>query len=281
MVLSHKLRSILSRVGTYSVLAVVSVLIIFPLFWMALTSFKSEVQLFSIPPIVLPEPFTLSNYETVLKNGSFVTYFGNSIYIALLTVGISTLLAIPAAYGLARTRFYGSKLVTGLIIFMRMVPGITFCIPYYMLMRSLRLNNTHWALLVMYIPSQLLMSIWLMRNFFLSLPAELEEAADIDGASLLRKIFAVVVPISLPSITTAVLFAFLQAWNEYLLATTMVRSPELWTMPMGMAAYTSAFRIYWGELMTNATLYTVPVIVFTVFAQKGLISGLTVGAVKA
>lgn len=279
--MSHKFRSFLSKLGTYSVLATVSLLIVFPLLWMALTSFKSEVQLFSIPPIVAPDPFTLSNYETVLQNGSFVTYFGNSVYIALGSVAVSTLLAIPAAYGLARTRFFGSKLVSGLIIFMRMVPGITFCIPYYMLMRSFGLSNTHWALFVMYIPSQLLMSVWLMRNFFLSLPTELEDAADIDGASLLRKIFAVVVPISLPSITTALLFAFLQAWNEYLLATTMVRSPELWTMPMGMAAYTSAFRIYWGELMTNATMYTVPVIVFTIFAQKGLISGLTVGAVKA
>ncbi len=276
-----KARSFISKMGTYSVLIVVSLLIVFPLFWMALTSFKSEVQLFSIPPIVMPSPFTMNNYETVLRNGSFVTYFGNSIYIAICTVAISTLLAIPAAYGLARVRFYGSKLVSGVIIFMRMVPGITFCIPYYMLMRSIGLSNTRWALLVMYIPAQLLMSIWLMRNFFLSLPTELEDAADIDGASLLRKIFSVVVPISLPSISTAVLFAFLQAWNEYLLATTMVRSPELWTMPMGMAAYTGAFRIFWGELMTNATLYTIPVIIFTVFAQKGLISGLTVGAVKA
>ncbi len=276
-----KARSYISKMGTYSVLIVVSLLIVFPLFWMALTSFKSEVQLFSIPPIVMPSPFTMNNYETVLRNGSFVTYFGNSIYIAICTVAISTLLDIPAAYGLARVRFYGSKLVSGVIIFMRMGPGITFCIPYYMLMRSIGLSNTRWALLVMYIPAQLLMSIWLMRNFFLSLPTELEDAADIDGASLLRKIFSVVVPISLPSISTAVLFAFLQAWNEYLLATTMVRSPELWTMPMGMAAYTGAFRIFWGELMTNATLYTIPVIIFTVFAQKGLISGLTVGAVKA
>ncbi len=276
-----KARSFISKMGTYSVLIVVSLLIVFPLFWMALTSFKSEVQLFSIPPIVMPSPFTMNNYETVLRNGSFVTYFGNSIYIAICTVAISTLLAIPTAYGFESVRFYGSKLVSGVIIFMRMVPGITFCIPYYMLMRSIGLSNTRWALLVMYIPAQLLMSIWLMRNFFLSLPTELEAAADIDGASLLRKLFSVVVPISLPSISTAVLFAFLQAWNEYLLATTMVRSPELWTMPMGMAAYTGAFRIFWGELMTNATLYTIPVIIFTVFAQKGLISGLTVGAVKA
>ena len=206
MVLSHKLRSILSRVGTYSVLTVVSVLIIFPLFWMALTSFKSEVQLFSIPPIVLPEPFTLSNYETVLKNGSFVTYFGNSIYIALLTVGISTLLAIPAAYGLARTRFYGSKLVTGLIIFMRMVPGITFCIPYYMLMRSLRLNNTHWALLVMYIPSQLLMSIWLMRNFFLSIPRDIIDSARSDGAGNMTIFRRIVCPLARSTVMLIVLF---------------------------------------------------------------------------
>lgn len=279
--MSHKMRALLSKISTYSVLIVVSLLIVFPLLWMALTSFKSEVQLFSIPPIVMPAPATLDNYHQVLHDGTFVTYFGNSIYIALITVAISTLLAIPAAYGLSRAQFTGSKLVSGLIIFMRMVPGITFCIPYYMLMKKIGLSNTHWALIVMYVPAQLLMSIWLMRNFFLSLPRELEDAADIDGASLLRKVFTVVVPISLPAISTAVLFAFMQSWNEYLLATTMVRSPELWTMPMGMAAYTGAFRIYWGQLMTNATLYTIPVIVFTVFAQKGLVSGLTVGAVKA
>jgi ABC-type glycerol-3-phosphate transport system permease component len=133
----------------------------------------------------------------------------------------------------------------------------------------------------MYVPAQIIMSIWLMRNFFMELPTELEEAADIDGTTLLQKIAMIVVPVSLPAISTAVLFAFLQSWNEYILATAMIRSPELWTMPMGLAAYTTAFRVFWGELMTNATLYTIPVIIFTIFAQRGLISGLTTGAVKS
>lgn len=271
----------LAKFSTRLVLIVVSVAIVFPLLWMALTSFKSEIQLFSIPPIVLPQPWTLDNYHTVFENGTFVTYFGNSVFIALITVLISTIIAIPAAYGLARAEFFATKMLSGFIIFMRMVPGITFCIPFFMLMKSLGLNNTRTVLIVMYVPSQLLMSIWLMRNYFKTFPIELEDAADIDGASLLKKIFVVVAPVSLPTISTAVLFAFMQSWNEYILATTMVRSPELWTMPMGMAAYTGAFRIYWGELMTNATLYTIPVIIFTIFAQKGLVSGLTMGAVKS
>ncbi|MDD3409903.1 MAG: carbohydrate ABC transporter permease [Eubacteriales bacterium] len=279
--MKSKLIRRMHRLSAALVLIVVSLAIVFPLLWMALTSFKSEIQLFSIPPIVLPAPWTLENYATVLGSGSFATYFGNSVMIAVATVVISTLLAIPAAYGMARTHSCTSKMAAGLIIFMRMVPGITFCIPYFMLMKNLGLNNSHWALIVMYVPSQLLMSIWLMRNFFLTFPIELEDAADIDGAPLLKKIFLVVAPVSLPTISTAVLFAFLQSWNEYLLATTMIRSPELWTMPMGMAAYTGAFRVYWGELMTNATLFTIPVILFTIFAQKGLISGLTMGAVKS
>lgn len=279
--MSARTQRTLSRAFTYFVLGLVTLFIVFPLLWMALTSIKSEIQLFSIPPIVMPEPATLDNYRKVISDGSLARYFGNSLFASLLSVAISMLLSIPAAYGLSRMQFRGSNLVSGLIMFMRMVPGITFCFPYFMLIRNINLTNTRWALIIMYVPIQLIMSIWLMRNFFMDLPSDLEDAADIDGASLLRKICSVVVPISLPSVSTAALFAFLASWNEYILASTLLRSPELWTMPIGISSYTTAFRVFWGELMTNAVLYTIPVIAFTVFAQKGLISGLTVGAVKS
>lgn len=279
--MSVKTKRLLGSAAGYIVLGIVTLFIVFPFLWMALTSIKSEVQLFSIPPIVMPEPATLSNYRHVIEDGSLVRFFGNSLFASLVSVAISMLVSIPAAYGLARLRFHGSGLVSGLIMFMRMVPGITFCFPYFMLIRAIGLTNTRWALIIMYVPIQLIMSIWLMRNFFMDLPADLEDAADIDGASLLRKICSVVVPISLPAVSTATLFAFLASWNEYILASTLLRSPELWTMPIGISSYTTAFRVYWGELMTNAVMYTVPVIIFTIFAQKGLISGLTVGAVKS
>lgn len=265
---------------TYFVLILMAVFILFPFLWTVFTSIKTEGQLFSIPPEVFPNPITLKNYTDVLKDGSLMVYMGNSVIVAVVTTFLSLLIGAPAAYGFAKYSYRFSGWMFAFVVAIRMVPTIVLSVPYFLMMSKMDLLNTKVALILAYLPIELTLSIWLLEGFFRQIPKELEEAAEIDGLGVIGKLVRIILPISLPSVSIAALFSFLISWNEFMLAATLTRTPDAQTMPVGIASFVTVFQIYWGKLTANGVLYILPVILFTLLAQKGLIKGLTAGAVK-
>ncbi|MDO5345391.1 MAG: carbohydrate ABC transporter permease [Lachnospiraceae bacterium] len=273
-------KKLFSNVYTYLVLILVSVFMVFPFLWLVLTSVKTEVQLFEVPVVILPHPFTLKNYSDVIADGSIFLYLKNSLLVAIATTAITLIVSLPAAYALAKIKFRFGKVFFLIILVIRMVPGVTQILPIFQILTKFRLINTRAGLVLSYLPGSVIFMIMLLRTFMYDFPQELEDAGRIDGLSIVGVIRRLVIPVSLPGISSASLMCFLSAWNEFMYASVIIRSPELKTMPMGIQSYVSTFQIYWGKLTANAVIYVLPVILFTIFASKGLIQGMTAGAVK-
>lgn len=267
----------------YLLLLILVIFLVFPVFWVLVTSLKTDAQTFAIPLIFWPRPATLQNYVDVFSGGELLTYMKNSLIIAIPSVVISLFFAICAAYGFARFTFPGSRAALSSILLLRMIPGIMFYIPYFLMITGMGLLNTHTGVIICMIPGNTLFATWILQGFFRTVPVEIEEAAEIDGLGVLRRLLLIVLLVSAPAIVTAMLFTFLGSWNEYLLSSTLLRDSALFTMPMGIEKFSSAVneRIYWGKIMANAAFYLLPVLIFTFVSQKGLVSGLSAGAVKA
>lgn len=275
-----KVKRRISNAYTYLVMILISIFMMFPFLWLVLSSVKTEVQLFEVPIKILPDPFTMQNYKDVIGDGSMFLYMKNSLIIGLATTALTLIISIPAAYALAKIRFRIGKIFFILILVIRMVPGITQLLPLFQILSRLGLINTRTGLIFAYLPGSVIFAVMLLRTFFMEFPQELEDAGKIDGLGIMGVIRFLVIPIALPGIASATLMTFLSAWNEFMYASVIIRSPELKTMPLGIQSYVSTFQIYWGKLTANAVIYVLPVILFTVFASKGLIQGMTAGAVK-
>ncbi|EXX84953.1 ABC transporter permease [Paenibacillus darwinianus] len=274
----HKLR--LSNLAAYLILILMSVFVLFPFVWTFLTSIKTEVQMFAIPPVVVPDPATLQHYQAIIDEGKFQSFMGNSLTVALVSTVLSLAVGIPASYGFAKYRYRFSGMLFAGVIATRMFPPIVLGVPFFLMMRQLGLINTELALIITYLPLQLTLIIWILEGFFRQLPHEIEEAAEIDGLGTLGKFLKIAVPLSLPAVGVASIFSFLAAWNEFMFALTLTRTQETQTMPVGIAGYVTTFQTFWGKMSATGILYIIPVILFTIIAQKGMIKGLTAGATK-
>jgi|HigsolmetaGSP12D_1036236.scaffolds.fasta_scaffold01373_5 multiple sugar transport system permease protein len=269
-----------ANVVSYIILLVMSLFVVFPFVWTFVTSIKTDVQMFSIPPQWIPHPATAEHYRAVLQEGKFQSFITNSLVVSIVSTAFSLAIGIPAAYGFAKHRYRFSGLFFAAIVAVRMFPPIVMGVPYFLMMRSLGLINTGLGLMIVYLPLELTLIIWIMEGFFRQVPHEIEEAAEIDGLGTFRKFIRIAVPLSVPSIGVASIFSFLAAWNEFMFALTLTRSESAQTMPVGIAGYVTTFQTFWGQMSATGILYIIPVILFTVFAQKGMIKGLTAGASK-
>jgi len=264
----------------YFVLFLFFIFVCLPFLWTISASFKPYVEMFSVPPKLLPKSPTLVHYVNVLTKSDLGLFLRNSLVVAVASVAISMCLGIPAAFGLVLVRSKLVSLVLSFIIVVRMLPPVTLVIPFFMLMRSARLIDTRIGLIIAYLPLVLPLVIWMLEGFFREVPKEIIEAAEIDGLRTGGVLLRVVLPLSLPAISNAALFGFLVAWNEFIFALTLTRTTAAQTIPVGIAGYVTAFQTFWGQMTAMATLYVIPAMLFTVFAQKGLIRGLTAGALK-
>jgi multiple sugar transport system permease protein len=270
----------LAKTFTYLILILVTISLIFPFLWLFLTSIKSEVQLFSVPIKFLPHPFTMENYIKIFQNKSVFRYLLNSVFISVVTTAVSLIVSIPAAYSIAKYRFKFGNILLLLILFIRMVPGITQLLPYYYIISKFGFSNTYAGLILIYIPGNCIFLIMMLQNFFQAFPKDIEEAGEIDGLSPVGIIIRILIPVSLPAISSVTIINFMGTWNEFMYASIILRNPQLATFPIIIAQKVNAFSTYWGELTSYTVVYVLPVILFTLFAQKGLVQGLTAGAVK-
>jgi multiple sugar transport system permease protein len=260
-------------------IALVLILYVFPYLYLVLTSFKTPSDASSIPPTIFPETFSTANYQRILSSASILRSFGNSLIIAVLSTTFALALAIPAAYGVSRFATRAGKIFIIAALVARMVPYVSVAIPYFALMRSFGLGDTHIAVAIAHTTVSLPLAIWLLASFFESMPVELEEAARVDGCSRVGALVRVIVPLVSGGIAVTAVFAFLASWNEFLFAL-LLTSINAKTAPLVIAEFNTQYGLEWGTMTAIATLYSLPVILLALVLQKRIVAGLTLGAVK-
>lgn len=255
---------------------------LFPFYWAVVSSITPSNQLFSTPVRYFPMNPTLSSYRTVFSNPDFMRALINSIFVAGTTVILSLLIGSFGAYALGRLQFRGRNLVLYLVLSMTMFPAIAILGALFTMVRALGIYNTPWALIMTYMTFSLPFTVWVLSNFFKSLPAELEQAAYVDGATPFQTFYLILLPLTAPGLVTTGLLAFIAAWNEFLYALTFTLTPEARTVPPAIALFSGAqeFEIPWGDIMAAAIVVTVPLVVLVLIFQQRLVEGLTAGAVK-
>jgi multiple sugar transport system permease protein len=248
---------------------------LFPLGWMILSSLKTNVQVTAYPPLWLFWP-TLQNYVDVFARNPFVSYMVNSTVVAVLAVGIGLLCGLPAAYTMAR---YRQSSLGFLFLLLRILPGIAFLVPLFVIYRRLGLINTIGGMALAHLIVVLPLVIWIMAGFFEDIPRELEEAAQIDGCSRVGTFVRIVLPLSKPGIVAATILSFIASWNNFIFVL-ILGGKDTITLPMAVYSFVSFEDVNWGGLTAAATVITVPILVLSVIVQRYLAGGLTMGAVK-
>ena len=251
---------------------------VFPLIWLLLTSFKTRAEAFSIPPKLFFTP-TLDNYAKIFDNSSFLSYYLNSVQVGLLATLFCLILGLPAAYALARFPKEKSEDVAFWILSTRMAPPIMVILPFYLAYKYLSLLDTTVGLVLIYTTFNLAFVVWMMRGYFQSVPVDLEDAARIDGASRLKALFTVTLPLSAPGIAASSIFTFIMSWNEFLFAL-ILTGEKTKTAPVAITSFITFEGSRWGEVAAAGVLIVLPVLVFGLLIQKYLVQGLTMGSVK-
>jgi multiple sugar transport system permease protein len=255
----------------------------FPLLWMLSLSFKGPRELVQLYPSFIPEDFTLENYRLALTDNdlNLPRSAFNSFKIAVLTALLTTMIGLPAAYVLARRKGLITRLGLGWILLSQMFPLILIIIPLFLLLRDLKLTNSHYGLVLVYVVWALPFILWMLQSYVRGIPRDLEEAATVDGATRRQILIGIVAPLLLPGIIVTTLFAFISAWNEFFFALVILQSPELTTLPLKLAQFVGIEGIVrLGPLAAAALLATAPSLILFMFIQRWLTRGLLSGAVK-
>jgi ABC-type glycerol-3-phosphate transport system permease component len=261
------------------VLALLVVASAFPLYWAVLASFTPEARLFQAPSLV-PREVVLDHYRALFTERNFWVPIRNSLIVAGATTAFCVTIGALCAYALARLQFRGKVLLLGFILAVGMFPQISVVSPLYLLLRSLHLINTYPGLVLPYLTFAMPLTVWLMVGFFRQLPAELEEAAMVDGASRFRAFREVIIPLALPGIATTAILTFVYSWNEFLFALSFTLGPDRQTVPVAIALFRGMYQVPWGQILAAAVVATAPVTLLVLAFQRRIVQGLTAGAVK-
>ena len=266
----HKFR----RCAFYVLLLVTMTFILFPVYWMVVTSIKPPIEYVSRNPSLFPHHFTLSHYQYLLKSGIFNNFI-NTVIVSLSATLLSVVIGFMAAYSLARYRFPGKLDFIFLVwvLLVRMAPPVVMAIPLYSSLRVLGLLNSLLGLIISYQIYTLPYSIWMLLGFIRDVPLELEEAAAIDGASKWRTIFLVVLPLTGPGLVATAIFGIIMSWNEFLYALLFLRTPAMFTLPIRIANNITEFGIDWGNLMAIGIVASLPILILAGYVQKRLLRG--------
>jgi multiple sugar transport system permease protein len=256
------------------------VFVLFPFYWVFITSLKSTPQISERRSIFWPEPFTLDQYSSLLFSTSFLQWLVNSVLVATVATFISVTCAALSAYALSRLRFVGAGLLTTLLLITYLLPGTLLFIPLYQILTDLGVINSYAALILTYPTFLMPFATWVLLGYFRSIPVELEEAAMIDGATRLYAFWKITLPLAAPGILSVTLIAFTSAWNEFLFAFVFINSESLRTLPIGLLSMVVGDVLPWGKLMAASLLTAIPVAALYIYAQRFLVEGLTVGGVK-
>jgi multiple sugar transport system permease protein len=246
----------------------VALVVLFPILWMVVTAVKPQDEVVSFPPTLLPTHWEFGNFLAVETAGPFLRWYFNSLFVAAVIVAGNLVFGIPAAYAFARMRFRGKNLVFLVILGSLMIPGEVLLIPLFVLLARFGWVNTYLALTVPFLVNAFV--IFLLKQFFESVPRELEEAAVIDGAGVFRILWYVVMPLSKPAIAVSAFFGFIGSWNSYLYPLIVTRTPDMRTVTVGLSLFKSESGSNWPLLMSAATLIAIPAVVAFLLIERHL-----------
>ena len=252
----------------------------FPLYWMVDTAFKPQRDILTATPKFAPFPLTLANFADAVGKPHFASYVLNSLVVTLSVVAVATVAGFLAALALARFRFTGRRAVLVAVFGIQMIPAPALVIPMFLTMKNLHLLNSLISLALTYTAFVVPLTIWILRGFAQGIPAELEEAARLDGASPHQVIRHVLLPLLAPGIIATSIFAFITAWNDYVYAYVMMKDDAHYTLPVWLAAFSTNTGTDYAGLIAGSTLFALPAVVFFLIAQTRLTAGMTAGAVK-
>lgn len=258
------------------------IVLLFPLYWIFVTSLKTEQEIFRIPATLWPEVINTASYAAQLENGDFNMFhsFGNSLIISLSAMAISVVLAVPASYGIARYKFMGRKGVVLAFLVTQMLPASVLLTPMFIMFRDMKILNSHLAPILADATIGIPFSILILKNYFGSIPAELEDAAKIDGCNRFSSFLRIFLPIAFPGVIVCAIFSFLYAWGDLAYGMTFLTDQTMRPITAGIFNFMGQYGTKWSYLTAFAVVTIIPVALIFLFMQKYIISGLTSGAVK-
>jgi N,N'-diacetylchitobiose transport system permease protein len=270
----------LRRAGVNLLGLVVFAVMVFPVFWMVSTAFKPASDILTFTPKLIPSSATLANFEDAINRPYFWRVARNSLIVVAAVTACSLVLAFLAALALAKFRFYGRRAFIILIIGVQMVPLNALIIPLYILLSRAHQVDKLSGVIITYLTFVLPFCVWTLRGFLLGVPRELEEAAMVDGSTRFGAFVRILLPLVAPGLVATSIFAFIQVWNEFIIAYILLSSPEHQTLTVWLAQFTSLRGTQWGPLMAGATLTAIPVVLFFLAVHRRIAFGLTAGAVR-
>jgi ABC-type glycerol-3-phosphate transport system permease component len=276
----NHLKILIERSLIYSILAVYLFITLAPLIWVISTSFKPNQEAISFPPNFLPLNPTLDNYFFVLTDPNLVLSLTNSLIVSLGSTALSVAVSALGGYAFARYDFKGKNLIMSIILGLFMIPVVINIIPLYIMLANVGLLNSLVSLILTFQILIIPLNIFLLKNYFESLPKELEEAALIDGCSRLGALWRITIPMSLPGFLIAAILSFRFSWNEFVLPVVLSNRPDSMVFQVALYQFISLYRIDWGYLTAGINIALIPVVVLMLIFQKKMIKGLTLGAVR-
>jgi multiple sugar transport system permease protein len=266
--------------GVNIAVVITALFILIPLYWLIASSFKAPNSIGNTPPSLGPTPFSGGNYSNAFVAYDFGIYFRNSVIVCVSATALVLILGTLAGYALGRLPMRGKFTTLVILLMISVFPEVAVIAPLYLLMRNLHWLNSYEALIVPYTAFFLPFAIWILRNYFLGIPKEMEETGRIDGASPLRTVWTIVLPQALPGLFTAGIFTFTACWTEFLMALTFNSSNNFRTIPVGIAEFGGNFNVPYGTIFAASVVAVVPIGILVFMFRKFVISGLTSGAVK-
>lgn len=272
--------TIVSRMAELLLIMFIVLLVLGPFYWIITTSFKPTADIYDPEPTLFPRKFVLEHYDNLIVGTKYLYYLRNSTLVAIATAIFTLVVASSAAYALHRPAFLGKAMLSRTILIIYMFPPILLLVPLYQMFTKLGLIDNLISLPIIMVAFTTPMSTWLLASFFHYIPREVEESAQMDGASRLRVLTTIIIPLLRPGLAAVGIFAFIVSWGEYMFASVFINSEVLKTLPVGLAGLIDQYRLDWGLLAAGATAITVPVIILFMIMGRRFVEGLISGAVK-
>lgn len=263
-----------------SVLTIVLIIILFPLYWMLVTAFDPPGLGYNTQPNLWPSKITLAAFIQLFTDYDFATWMVNTLGVATMSTLLAVIIGTLAAYSLSRLRYPGRDLLSGLFFLVYLFPATLLFVPIFVILSNLGLKNSYFGLAAVYLTFTVPFVTWMLKAYLTGIPAELEEAALVDGANRFQTMVQIILPLAAPGVAAAAIFAFTLAWNEYLYAFILLDQKENMTLAPGMTQLMFGDIFQWGMIMAGATLMSAPVLILYFVAQRFVVSGLTAGSVK-
>ncbi len=252
----------------------------FPIYWMIKSSVTPNDEMYELHPKLLPSRITFEHYKELFTESEFMTFFMNSVYVAVITTLIAIVLSILASYAMTRLRFRGRNFIRKGIFYAYLLPTAVLFIPMYMMISKLGLINNRNSLIIVYQTIVIPYACYMLISYFAAIPKSLEEAAFVDGCTHLKALWKVILPIAAPGIAVVATFAFTMSWNEYLYAMVLTTSPSQQTVPVGISSFRYSDNMIWGLIMSSSVIASLPAVILYMLAQRFMVTGLAAGGVK-